>query len=71
MSVPHGPRADQNLRVVAVVPLIIDRHDDPAETRHSFTYRDTYVTYGMMRSQTGVGHPELHADGLHQTGRGH
>lgn len=32
MAVPHGPGTHQNLTVVAVVPLIIDRHDDPAET---------------------------------------
>lgn len=32
VAVPHGPGADQDLRVVAVVPLVVDGHDDPAET---------------------------------------
>ena len=36
VSVSHGPRTNQNLRVVAVMPLIVDGHDDPAETKHRY-----------------------------------
>lgn len=32
VAVSHGTGAHQDLRVVAVVPLIIDGHDDPAES---------------------------------------
>lgn len=34
VAVPHGPRAHQDLTVVAVVPFVVDGHDDPAETTH-------------------------------------
>lgn len=32
VSVPHGAGAHQHLRVVTVMPLIVDGHDDPAQT---------------------------------------
>lgn len=49
MSVSHGPGPDKNLRVVAVMPLVVDGHDDPAETGHSLTYRDTCDSSTLIR----------------------
>lgn len=37
VAVPHGTGPDQNLRVVAVVPLVIHRQDDSAQRRVVFT----------------------------------
>lgn len=47
VPVPHGPRPDQDLAVVAVMPLIVDGHDDPAETKsnHHVSQWDKLMTW--------------------------
>lgn len=49
VSVSHGPGPDQNLRVVAVMPLVINGHDDPAETGHGLMKEDTCESPTLVR----------------------